>query len=172
MPNSILFQHITALGPVVYFSANNGLFIDLIMMDERSKEDEIDFEELLEQHLIKYFSEYEHRYIYYRIDDEYSNCQMTVIKGISDGYVVFNYETEFSEFSRNQIMDGSEYNDLVIIFPNNVDIFYDGTQELKTIKLKISSEKSKKMKKIDTGKDKPKVEVQKLKELRSNKNEY
>ena len=172
MPNSIMFQYITALGPIVYFSANNGLFIDLIMMDKRSKQDEIDFEELLQQHLIQYFSEHEHQYIYYRIGDEDSNCQMTVIKGISDGYIAFNYETEFSEFSKNQIMDGSEYNDLVIIFPNNVDIFYDGTQELKTIKLKISSEKSKKMKKIDTGKDNPKVEVQELKELRSNKNEY
>ena len=161
MINSILFQHITALGPIVYFSANNGLFIDLIMMDKRSKQDEIDFEELLQQHLIQYFSEYEHQYIYYRIGDEDSNCQMTVIKGISDGYIAFNYETEFLDFSKNQIVDGSEYNDLVIIFPNNVDIFYDGTQELKTIKLKISSEKSKKMKKIDTGKDK-----------RSNKNEY
>ena len=161
MINSILFQYITALGPIVYFSANNGLFIDLIMMDKRSKQDEIDFEELLQQHLIQYFSEYEHQYIYYRIGDEDSNCQMTVIKGISDGYITFNYETEFSDFSKNQIVDGSEYNDLVIIFPNNVDIFYDGTQELKTIKLKISSEKSKKMKKIDTGKDK-----------RSNKNEY
>jgi hypothetical protein len=161
MINSILFQYITDLGPIVYFSANNGLFIDLIMMDKRSKQDEIDFEELLQQHLIQYFSEYEHQYIYYRIGDEDSNCQMTAIKGISDGYIAFNYETEFSDFSKNQIVDGSEYNDLVIIFPNNVDIFYDGTQELKTIKLKISSEKSKKMKKIDTGKDK-----------RSNKNEY
>ena len=90
---------------------------------------------------------------------------MTVIEGISDGYIAFNYETEFLDFSKNQIVDGSEYNDLVIIFPNNVDIFYDGTQELKTIKLKISSDtlKSKKMKKIDTGKDNPKVELPKLK---------
>ena len=167
MINSILFQHITALGPIVYFSANNGLFIDLIMMDERSKQDEIDFEELLEEHLIQYFSGHAHQYIYYRIGDEDSNCQMTVIKGISDGYIAFNYETEFSNFSKNQIVDGSEYNDLVIIFPNNVDIFYDGTQELKTIKLKISSDtlKSKKMKKIDTGKDNPKVELPKLKKL-------
>jgi len=172
MINSILFQYITALGPIVYFSANNGLFIDLIMMDKRSKQDEIDFEELLQQHLIKYFSEHGHQHIYYRIGDEDSNCQMIVIKGISDGYIAFNYETEFSDFSKNQIVDGSEYNDLVIIFPNNVDIFYDGTQELKTIKLKIGFEKNKKMKKVDTGKDKPKVEVQKLKELRSNKNEY
>ena len=167
MPNSIMFQYITALGPIVYFSANNGLFIDLIMMDKRSKQDEIDFEELLQQHLIQYFSEHEHQYIYYRIGDEDSNCQMTVIKGISDGYIAFNYETEFSNFSKNQIVDGSEYNDLVIIFPNNVDIFYDGTQELKTIKLKISSDelKSKKMKKINTGKDKPKVELPILKKL-------
>ena len=64
-------------------------------------------------------------------------------------------------------MDDTEYNDMVIIFPNNVDIFYDGTQELKTIKLKISSDalKSKKMKKIDTGKDTPKVELPILKKL-------
>ena len=135
------------------------------MMDERSKEDEIDFEELLEEHLIQYFSGHAHQYIYYRVGDEDSNCQMTVIEGISDGYIAFNYETEFLDFSKNQIVDGSEYNDLVIIFPNNVDIFYDGTQELKTIKLKISSDtlKSKKMKKIDTGKDNPKVELPKLK---------
>ena len=165
MISSILFQHITTLGPIVYFSVNNGLFIDLIMMDERSKEDEIDFEELLEEHLIQYFSGHAHQYIYYRVGDEDSNCQMTVIEGISDGYIAFNYETEFLDFSKNQIVDGSEYNDLVIIFPNNVDIFYDGTQELKTIKLKISSDtlKSKKMKKIDTGKDNPKVELPKLK---------
>jgi len=167
MINSILFQYITALGPIVYFSANNGLFIDLIMMDKRSKQDEIDFEELLQQHLIQYFSEHGHQHIYYRIGDEDSNCQMTVIKGISDGYIAFNYETEFSDFSKNQIVDDFEYNDLVIIFPNNVDIFYDGTQELKTIKLKISSDalKSKKMKKINTGKDKPKVELPILKKL-------
>ena len=101
MINSILFQYITALGPIVYFSANNGLFIDLIMMDKRSKQDEIDFEELLQQHLIQYFSEHGHQHIYYRIGDEDSNCQMTVIKGISDGYIAFNYETEFSDFSKN-----------------------------------------------------------------------
>ena len=123
------------------------------MMDEKSKQDEIDFEELLEQHLIQYFSEHEYKYIYYRIGGEDSNCQLIVIKGIPDGHIAFNYETEFSDFSKNQITDDSEYNDLVIIFPNNVDVFYDGSQELKTIKLKISSDalKSKKMKKINTG---------------------
>ena len=62
-------------------------------------------------------------------------------------------------------MDGSEYNDVIMISPNNVDIFYDGTQELKTIKLKISSKKSKKMKRVDTGKDNPKLELPKLKKL-------
>ena len=163
-----MFQYITALGPVVYFSIDNGLFIDLLMMDKRSKQDEIDFEELLQEHLIQYFSEHGHQYIYYRIGDEDSNCKMTVIKGISNGHIAFNYETEFSDFSNNfSVMDGSEYNDLVIIFPNNVDIFYDGTQELKTIKLKISSDtlKSKKMKKIDTGKDTSKVELPILKKL-------
>ncbi len=162
-----MFQYITALGPIVYFSANNGLFIDLIMMDKRSKQDEIDFEELLQQHLIQYFSEHEHQYIYYRIGDENSNCQLTVIKGLSDGHIAFNYETEFSDFSKNQITDDSEYNDLVIIFPNNVDVFYDGSQELKTIKLKISSDvlKSKKMKKINTGKNQPNVELPILKKL-------
>ena len=67
MNNSIAFRYVTALGPVVYFSTNNGLFIDLVMMDEKSKQDEIDFEELLEQHLIQYFSEHEYKYIYYRI---------------------------------------------------------------------------------------------------------
>ena len=105
MINSILFQYITTLGPIVYFSANNGLFIDLIMKDKRSKQDEIDFEELLQQHLIQYFSKHGHQYIYYRIGDEDSNCQMTVIKGISDGYIAFNYETEFSDFSKNQIVE-------------------------------------------------------------------
>ena len=153
MNNSIAFRYVTALGPVVYFSTNNWLFIDLVMMDEKSKQDEIDFEELLEQHLIQYFSEHEYKYIYYRIGGEDSNCQLIVIKGIPDGHIAFNYETEFSDFSKNQITDDSEYNDLVIIFPNNVDVFYDGSQELKTIKLKISSDalKSKKMKKINTG---------------------
>ena len=34
MNNSIAFRYVTALGPVVYFSTNNGLFIDLVMMDE------------------------------------------------------------------------------------------------------------------------------------------
>jgi len=165
MNNSIMFQYITALGPVVYFSGNNGLFIDLLMMDKRSEQDERDFEELLQEHLIKYFSEHGHQYIYSRIGDENSNCQLTVIKGLSDGYIAFNYETEFSDFSKNQITDDSEYNDLVIIFPNNVDVFYDGSQELKTIKLKISSDvlKSKKMKKINTGKNQPNVELPKLK---------
>ena len=43
MNNSIAFRYVTALGPVVYFSTNNGLFIDLVMMDEKSKQDEIDF---------------------------------------------------------------------------------------------------------------------------------
>ena len=169
-----MFQYITALGPVVYFSSNNGLFIDLLMMNKRSKQDEIDFEELLQEHLIQYFSEHERQYFYYGISDEDSNCQMSVIKGIPDGYIAFNYKTEFSVFSNNlTVMEGSEYNDVVIIHSNNIDLnIHDGSQELKTIKLKISSEKSKKMKKIDTGKDKPKVEVQKLKELRSNKNEY
>ena len=167
MNNSIMFQYITVLGPVVYFSIDNGLFIDLLMMDKRSKQDEIDFEELLQEHLIQYFSEHGHQYIYYRIGDEDSNCKMTVIKGISNGHIAFNYETEFSDFSNNQAVDDTEYNDMVIIFPNNVDIFYDGTQELKTIKLKISSDalKSKKMKKIDTGKDTPKVELPILKKL-------
>ena len=61
-----MFQYITALGPVVYFSIDNGLFIDLLMMDKRSKQDEIDFEELLQEHLIQYFSEHGHQYIYYR----------------------------------------------------------------------------------------------------------
>ena len=166
MNSSIMFQYITALGPVVYFSGNNGLFIDLIMMDERSKEDEIDFEELLEEHLTQYFSEHAHQYIYYRVGEEDSNCQMSVIKGASDGNIAFNYETEFSDFSNNQVvMNGDVTHDSVIIYPNNVDVFYDGTQELKTIKLKISSDalKSKKMKKIDTGKDTPKVELPKLK---------
>ncbi|SVE59328.1 uncharacterized protein METZ01_LOCUS512182 [marine metagenome] len=167
MNNSIMFQYITALGPVVYFSGNNGLFIDLLMMDKRSEQDERDFEELLQEHLIKYFSEHGHQYIYYRIGDENSNCQLTVIKGLSDGHIAFNYETEFSDFSKNQITDDSEYNDLVIIFPNNVDVFYDGSQELKTIKLKISSDvlKSKKMKKINTGKNQPNVELPILKKL-------
>ena len=91
---------------------------------------------------------------------------MTVIKGLSDGHIAFNYETEFSDFSNNfSVMDGSEYNDVIMISPNNVDIFYDGTQELKTIKLKISSKKSKKMKRVDTGKDNPKLELPKLKKL-------
>ena len=166
MNNSIAFRYVTALGPVVYFSTNNGLFIDLVMMDEKSKQDEIDFEELLEQHLIQYFSEHEYKYIYYRIGGEDSNCQLIVIKGIPDGYIAFNYETEFSDFSNNfSVMDGSEYNDVIMISPNNVDIFYDGTQELKTIKLKISSKKSKKMKRVDTGKDNPKLELPKLKKL-------
>ena len=166
MNNSIMFQYITVLGPVVYFSIDNGLFIDLLMMDKRSKQDEIDFEELLQEHLIKYFSEHGHQYIYYRIGDENSNCQLTVIKGLSDGHIAFNYETEFSDFSNNfSVMDGSEYNDVIMISPNNVDIFYDGTQELKTIKLKISSKKSKKMKRVDTGKDNPKLELPKLKKL-------
>ena len=165
MNNSIAFRYVTALGPVVYFSTNNGLFIDLVMMDEKSKQDEIDFEELLEQHLIQYFSEHEYKYIYYRIGGEDSNCQLIVIKGIPDGHIAFNYETEFSDFSNNQAVDDTEYNDMVIIFPNNVDIFYDGTQELKTIKLKISSKKSKKMKRVDTGKDNPKLELPKLKKL-------
>ena len=165
MNNSIMFQYITVLGPVVYFSIDNGLFIDLLMMDKRSKQDEIDFEELLEQHLIQYFSEHEYKYIYYRIGGEDSNCQLIVIKGIPDGHIAFNYETEFSDFSNNQAVDDTEYNDMVIIFPNNVDIFYDGTQELKTIKLKISSKKSKKMKRVDTGKDNPKLELPKLKKL-------
>ena len=156
MNNSIAFRYVTALGPVVYFSTNNGLFIDLVMMDEKSKQDEIDFEELLEQHLIQYFSEHEYKYIYYRIGGEDSNCQLIVIKGIPDGHIAFNYETEFSDFSNDHtVMDGSQYNnDVVMIFPNNVDIFYKGSQELKTIKLKISSKKSKNMKKVDTGKDK------------------
>ena len=166
MNNSIMFQYITVLGPVVYFSIDNGLFIDLLMMDKRSKQDEIDFEELLQEHLIQYFSEHEYKYIYYRIGGEDSNCQLIVIKGIPDGHIAFNYETEFSDFSNNfSVMDGSEYNDVVMISPNNVDIFYDGTQELKTIKLKISSKKSKKMKRVDTGKDKLKVELPKLKKL-------
>ncbi len=164
MNNSIMFQYITALGPVVYFSGNNGLFIDLIMTDERSKEDEIDFEELLEEHLTQYFSEHAHQYIYYRVGEEDSNCQMSLIKGGSDGNIAFNYETEFSDLSNSQIvMNGDVVHDSVIIYPNNVDIFYDGTQELKTIKLKISFKKSKKMKKIDTGKNKPTVEVSKFK---------
>ena len=154
MISSILFQHITTLGPIVYFSVNNGLFIDLIMMDERSKEDEIDFEELLEEHLIQYFSGHAHQYIYYRVGDEDSNCQMTVIEGISDGYIAFNYETEFSDFSNDcTVMEGFGYNDLIMISSNNVDIFYDGIQELKTIKLKISFEKNKKMKKVNIRKD-------------------
>ena len=166
MNNSIMFQYITALGPVVYFSDNNGLFIELLMKDKRSKHDEIDFEELLEQHLIQYFNEHEYKYIYYRIGGEDSNCQLIVIKGIPDGHIAFNYETEFSDFSNNfSVMDGSEYNDVIMISPNNVDIFYDGTQELKTIKLKISSKKSKKMKRVDTGKDNPKLELPKLKKL-------
>jgi len=164
MGNSIMFQYITDLGPVVYFSGNNGLFIDLIMTDERSKEDEIDFEELLEEHLTQYFSEHAHQYIYYRVGEEDSNCQMSVIKGASDGNIAFNYETEFSDFSNNQVvMNGDVTHDSVIIYPNNVDVFYDGTQELKTIKLKISFKKSKKMKKIDTGKNKLTVEVSKFK---------
>ena len=54
-------------------------------------------------------------------------------------------------------MDGVEYNDLVMIHSDNVDIVYGGSQELKTIKLKISSKKSKKMKKVDTGKNSPTV---------------
>ncbi len=58
MISSIAFRYITTLGPVVYFSGNNGLFTDLLMMDKRSKHDEIDLEELLEQHLIQYFSEH------------------------------------------------------------------------------------------------------------------
>ena len=158
MNSSIVFQYITVLGPVVYFSGNNGLFIDLIMMDERSKEDEIDFQELLEQHLIQYFSEHERQYFYYRIGNKDSNCQMSIIKGISDGYVAFKYKTEFSDFSNNLVvMDGVEYNDLVMIHSDNVDIVYGGSQELKTIKLKISSKKSKKMKKVDTGKNSPTV---------------
>ena len=168
MISSIAFRYITTLGPVVYFSANNGLFTDLLMMDKRSKHDEIDLEELLEQHLIQYFSEHEYQYIYYKIGGEDSNCQMNVIKGTIDGHITFNYKTEFSDFSNNfSVMDGSEYNDVVMISPNNVDIFYDGTQELKTIKLKISSDalKSKKMKKIDTGKDMSKVELPILKKL-------
>ena len=166
MNSSIVFQYITVLGPVVYFSGNNGLFIDLIMMGERSKEDEIDFEELLEEHLTQYFSEHAHQYIYYRVGEEDSNCQMSIIKGASDGNIAFNYETEFSDFSNNQVvMNGDVTHDSVIIYPNNVDVFYDGTQELKTIKLKISFDalKSKKMKKIDTGKDTPKVVLPKCK---------
>ena len=156
MNNSIMFQYITALGPVVYFSDNNGLFIELLMKDKRSKQDEIDFEELLEQHLIQYFSEHEYKYIYYRIGGEDSNCQIRVIKGVFGGRIDFKYKTEFSDFSNDHtVMDGSQYNnDVVMIFPNNVDIFYKGSQELKTIKLKISSKKSKNMKKVDTGKDK------------------
>ena len=166
MISSVMFKYISTLGPVVYFSNNNGLFTDLLMMDKRSKHDETDFEELLEQHLIQYFSEHEYKYIYYRIGGEDSNCQLIVIKGIPDGHIAFNYETEFSDFSNNfSVMDGSEYNDVIMISPNNVDIFYDGTQELKTIKLKISSKKSKKMKRVDTGKDNPKLELPKLKKL-------
>ena len=156
MNNSIMFQYITALGPVVYFSDNNGLFIELLMKDKRSKHDEIDFEELLEQHLIQYFNEHEYKYIYYRIGGEDSNCQMKVIKGVLDSHIDFKYKTEFSDFSNyHTAMDGSQYNnDVVMIFPNNVDVFYGGSQELKTIKLKISFEKNEKMKKVDTGKDK------------------
>ena len=96
-----MFQYITALGPVVYFSDNNGLFIELLMNYKRSKHDEIDFEELLEQHLIQYFNEHEYKYIYYRIGGEDSNCQLIVIKGIPDGHIAFNYETEFSDFSND-----------------------------------------------------------------------
>ena len=154
MNNSIAFRYVTALGPVVYFSTNNGLFIDLVMMDEKSKQDEIDFEELLEQHLIQYFSEHEYQYIYYKIGGEDSNCQLNVIKGTIDGHITFNYKTEFSDFSNDcTVMEVSEYNDLIMISPNNVDIFYDGIQELKTIKLKISFEKNKKMKKVNIRKD-------------------
>lgn len=165
MNNSILFQYITELGPVVYFSGNNGLFTELAMMDKKSKQDEIDFEELLEEHLIQYFNAGNHEYIYYRIGGEDSNCQLGMIKGITNGYIRFNYETEFSKFSKTQITDSSEYNDLIIIFPNNIDVVYGGTQELKTVKMEISFEKNKKMKKIDTGKNKSKVEVSKLNEL-------
>ena len=167
MNNSIMFQYITALGPVVYFSNNNGLFIDLLMMDKRSKQDERDFEELLQEHLIQYFSEHERQYFYYGIGDEDSNCQLSVIKGIPDGYIAFNYKTEFSDFSNNlTVMEGSEYNDVVMIYSNNIDLnIHDESQELKTIKLKISSKKSKNMKKLDTGEDKPKAEVPKLKKL-------
>ena len=154
MISSIAFRYITTLGPVVYFSGNNGLFTDLLMMDKRSKHDEIDLEELLEQHLIQYFSEHEYQYIYYKIGGEDSNCQLNVIKGTIDGHITFNYKTEFSDFSNDCIvMEVSEYNDLIMISPNNVDIFYDGIQELKTIKLKISFEKNKKMKKVNIRKD-------------------
>jgi hypothetical protein len=154
MISSIAFRYITTLGPVVYFSGNNGLFTDLLMMDKRSKHDEIDLEELLEQHLIQYFSEHEYQYIYYKIGGEDSNCQLNVIKGTIDGHITFNYKTEFSDFSNDcTVMEVSEYNDLIMISPNNVDIFYDGIQELKTIKLKISFEKNKKMKKVNIRKD-------------------
>ena len=154
MISSIAFRYITTLGPVVYFSGNNGLFTDLLMMDKRSKHDEIDLEELLEQHLIQYFSEHEYQYIYYKIGGEDSNCQLNVIKGTIDGHITFNYKTEFSDFSNDcTVMEGSGYNDLIMISPNNVDIFYDGIQELKTIKLKISFEKNKKMKKVNIRKD-------------------
>ena len=154
MISSIAFRYITTLGPVVYFSGNNGLFTDLLMMDKRSKHDEIDLEELLEQHLIQYFSEHEYQYIYYKIGGEDSNCQLNVIKGTIDGHITFNYKTEFSDFSNDcTVMEGSGYNDLIMISSNNVDIFYDGIQELKTIKLKISFEKNKKMKKVNIRKD-------------------
>jgi len=154
MISSIAFRYITTLGPVVYFSGNNGLFTDLLMMDKRSKHDEIDLEELLEQHLIQYFSEHKYQYIYYKIGGEDSNCQLNVIKGTIDGHITFNYKTEFSDFSNDcTVMEGSGYNDLIMISPNNVDIFYDGIQKLKTIKLKISFEKNKKMKKVNIRKD-------------------
>ena len=154
MISSIAFRYITTLGPVVYFSGNNGLFTDLLMMDKRSKHDEIDLEELLEQHLIQYFSEHEYQYIYYKIGGEDSNCQLNVIKGTIDGHITFNYKTEFSDFSNDcTVMEGFGYNDLIMISSNNVDIFYDGIQELKTIKLKISFEKNKKMKKVNIRKD-------------------